>query len=174
MSCLIINGASRNNSVTNKVAQYISYRIDSIVISNIHGEISGCTGCKSCFNGNTCIIKDSYSDILKQIQKFDCIIVISPIYGFSMCSKARAMVERMSPQLEKINSIYLLTISGSHGYRGGDDLVTESFRRMCEYSSNSLCGYCNLITDDKCFEEIDISIIDKFIKEVYHGIKKSR
>ncbi|HWQ66392.1 MAG TPA: flavodoxin family protein [Methanospirillum sp.] len=57
-------------------------------------DISPCRGCNACEKLNQCVMRDGMDILHDQIIDADCIIVAAPIYCMSICSQAKALIDR--------------------------------------------------------------------------------
>ena len=66
--------------------------IEKIVL--VQSDIKPCRGCNSCEKTNKCAIRDDMDLIYDKICTADCIILAAPIFCMSICSQAKALVDR--------------------------------------------------------------------------------
>lgn len=57
-------------------------------------DIGSCRGCNACEKLNQCVKHDGMDLMHDQIIEADCIILSAPIYCMSICSQAKALVDR--------------------------------------------------------------------------------
>lgn len=70
----------------------IEVQIEKIVLGQ--ADIKPCRGCNSCEKTNTCAIRDDMDLIYDKISTADCIILAAPVFCMSICSQAKALVDR--------------------------------------------------------------------------------
>lgn len=58
-------------------------------------DIRPCRGCNACEKLNQCVIRDGMDQLHDQILEADCIILAAPIFCMSICSQAKALVDRV-------------------------------------------------------------------------------
>ncbi len=68
-------------------------KVEKIALSEY--DIKPCRGCNACEKKGVCVIKDDMPAILEKIRDADIVIVASPIYCMSVCSQAKAFIDRM-------------------------------------------------------------------------------
>lgn len=59
--------------------------------------ISPCDGCESCMKISMCKIKDDMQDIYPKLLESDGIILGTPVYFWSVCAQAKALIDRTYP-----------------------------------------------------------------------------
>ncbi|MBN1165977.1 MAG: flavodoxin family protein [Methanospirillaceae archaeon] len=60
----------------------------------VQSDILPCRGCNSCEKTNRCVIHDDLDTIYDKITSADCVILAAPIYCMSICSQAKALIDR--------------------------------------------------------------------------------
>lgn len=65
---------------------------EKIVLSDY--DINPCRGCNACEKKGVCVIKDDMAALLEKIKEADIVILSSPIYCMSLCSQAKAFIDR--------------------------------------------------------------------------------
>ena len=59
-------------------------------------KIGGCLGCNACYrNGGECVQKDDMAEIREKMLAADVIVLVSPIYFYSMTAQMKAVIDRM-------------------------------------------------------------------------------
>ena len=58
-------------------------------------KIAGCLGCNGCYrNGGECVLKDDMAEIREKMLAADVIVLVSPIYFYSMTAQMKAVIDR--------------------------------------------------------------------------------
>jgi multimeric flavodoxin WrbA len=66
--------------------------IEKIVLSDY--DIKPCRGCNACEKKGVCVIKDDMAALLEKIKEADIVVLSSPIFCMSLCSQAKAFIDR--------------------------------------------------------------------------------
>ncbi len=59
--------------------------------------IEGCRNCGGCSRSGRCVIDDGMTAIYDALDHADVVVLASPIYFCSLCSQAKAMIDRCQP-----------------------------------------------------------------------------
>ncbi|MBP2134295.1 multimeric flavodoxin WrbA [Methanomicrobium sp. W14] len=65
---------------------------EKIVLSDY--DLNPCRGCNACEKKGVCVINDDMAGLLEKIKEADIIVFSSPIFCMSICSQAKAFVDR--------------------------------------------------------------------------------
>lgn len=69
-----------------------SVQVTRVILND--ADIQPCRGCNACEKLNACVNHDGMDLLHDQIIAADCIILSAPIYCMSICSQAKALVDR--------------------------------------------------------------------------------
>ncbi|WFN36868.1 flavodoxin family protein [Methanomicrobium antiquum] len=58
-------------------------------------DVKPCRGCNACEKKGVCVIKDDMPALLEKIKEADIVVLSAPIYCMSVCSQAKALIDRM-------------------------------------------------------------------------------
>ena len=181
MNILILDGSTRQLGNTHKALFYIKGRLKKLghSLTIIEERVEDCTGCRVCYTDDkfkgSCVIKDAFKATYHN--KYDWVIILSPIYFFGLSANAKSMLDRLYYMSKEGLLLSSITFSGSlEKEYSGYDIVWEQLQRACNYCNMTL-GHCSNITT---FDEIlDIremkEELDYFISsnlEVLHEIKE--
>lgn len=105
MKVIAINGSPRKNGNTATLLKHAlegakSRGVDTMLVHLYDMNYTGCTSCFACKrkdgkNYGKCAFQDDLSNVLKEIEKADAIIMGSPIYFGSITGQMMAFLERL-------------------------------------------------------------------------------
>lgn len=127
-----------------------------------------CLACGYCRdNLNQCVRKDKLTPYIENIENYNGIVFISPVYFFSFTAQTKAFLDRLGAvdNWERL-SLTLITCSGSSGRMGGSELIAESLIRTCEWHNSKFIGHYNKVTGDDV-----LPISNKDTKALYNLIQ---
>lgn len=127
-----------------KVCEEEGHTVNHIYYSNT---MKPCTGCKACTKLGKCVIDDDITKALKQ--DFDAIVIVSPVYFFSLSSRAETFLNRLYSVKLDNKALGLILPSGSEGLEGGIDLIKSRFDRIDSYCGTATAPIFNKVTHDK-------------------------
>lgn len=135
MNILVLNGSPKKEKsntikITNAFLNGISEVSNNNVkrINTIDYNINHCKGCLSCMRTGKCIINDDMTDILEDFIWADMIIWSFPLYGYSMPSNLKALVDRTLP----LSSVSMKKV--------GDRYVHVTKKDFSKLKSVMICG----------------------------------
>lgn len=130
-----------------------------------------CTGCKACYKTGNCIIGDSISDALAE--KWQAIVIVSPVYFFALSSRAELFLDRLYSKDLNNTVLGLILPSGSKGYEGGVDLIRERFSRIDNYCGSHTVPIFNKVTADESLPvtEKDRKGLLKLLVNIERGVQ---
>lgn len=169
MKVLIYNGGTSNKNTNLVVNKYKDLCIDrGIEVVFLDDYFKDCINCQFCSKNKRCCIPDQLSEVLST-EKFDAVVIATPIYFFNFSGKAKSFLDRLYC-LDKSNLIFsILCVSGSPYEESGIDLVEEIMLRACEF-----CGSYSTSTFYKTtFDEYtghltdsDVFYLNRIIEEM--------
>ena len=115
---LILEGSPRRNGnsaiLSEEFARGAAEAGCSVEKVRITGKkIAGCLGCNACYrNGGACVQKDDMVEIREKMLAADIIVLVSPIYFYSMTAQMKAVIDRtyaFYQQLEGKTFYFLIT-----------------------------------------------------------------
>ena len=152
MNILALQGSPRPNGNTQAVlemvlaaAQKTGAQAETIQISALK-DLSGCMECFKCQDENEpgCAIKDGMTPVLDQALKADVIVWATPVFCWSLAWPLKIALDRFYSLFrikdgQEVESLLAgrkmaAVISAGGGEKDGADLVTETCRRMTEFS----------------------------------------
>lgn len=149
MNILLFNGGTSNKNtklVVNTFKNICEQKGHTVL--SLDGYFHDCINCGKCSEKGECCMNDDFTKVFRD-NKFDAIIIGTPIYFFHMSAKAKAFLDRLY-SVDLSGMIFgLICISGSPYYSGGTDLVVESMRRSCEYCDSFFAGVFQITTHDQ-------------------------
>jgi multimeric flavodoxin WrbA len=100
--------------------------------------IGGCRACGKCWSqGNACVFRDDFSELEPLVETADVLVLVSPLYWFSMSAQIKAAVDRLNaydaPNCQRplhIKESILLTCGdGSEVFDG----IIKTYSYMVDY-----------------------------------------
>ena len=96
---LIIQGGGRPNGNTAQLISAFTQGAESAghtveTVSLLKNEVKGCLGCNACRYGKPCVQKDAFNDLVPKIKSADCIVIVSPLYFWTVSARIKAFIER--------------------------------------------------------------------------------
>jgi multimeric flavodoxin WrbA len=76
-------------------------------------DIRGCTGCRACWEKETCSVKDDMWPIYEKMKQADGIIIASPVYFSSATSLVKGLMERTGYVAQKSGQRFRGKVGGS-------------------------------------------------------------
>jgi multimeric flavodoxin WrbA len=96
---LMIQGGGRPNGNTAQLVESFAsgakdagHQVEIVSLSKY--TVNGCLGCNACRYGKPCVQKDSFNDLVPNIQAADLLAFASPLYFWTISSKLKAFIER--------------------------------------------------------------------------------
>ncbi|MDU9375943.1 FMN-dependent NADH-azoreductase [Methanocorpusculaceae archaeon Sp1] len=65
---------------------------EKVVLSDL--SVAPCKGCGACERLGRCIQEDDFQDLSQKILAADVLVLASPVYSMSVCSQAKALIDR--------------------------------------------------------------------------------
>lgn len=100
--------------------------------------IAGCRACDKCWSqGNACVFRDDFSELEPLVETADVLVLVSPLYWFSMSAQIKAAIDRLyaydAPNcLRPLNikeSILLTCAAGSEVFDG----IISTYKYIVNY-----------------------------------------
>lgn len=138
--------------------------------------IGGCRACGKCWSrGNACIFRDAFSELEPLIESADVLVLVSPLYWFSMSAQIKAAIDRLnaydSPDCKrplKIKESVLLTCAGQSGDSGEFDGIINTYKHIIRYLK---CTNTGILTVANVQEKGDILKTDALLQAELLGRK---
>ncbi len=100
--------------------------------------IGGCRACDKCWSkGNACIFRDDFSELEPLVEAADVLVLVSPLYWFSMSSQIKAAIDRLyaydAPNCQrplKIKESILLTCAADSEVFEG---IIQTYNHIVDY-----------------------------------------
>ncbi|MDO5041576.1 MAG: flavodoxin family protein [Peptoniphilus sp.] len=189
MKILAIMGSSRKNKNTHKLLDIFKKRVvkekdeyKEVILKDL--KFSGCISCYGCAKKPFCIVKDDLTEVYKDIEEADMIILATPIYFNSLSGLAKNFVDRtqvywcrkyilkLPPIKEKIG---VALINGGaprqeHQFTGSE-LVLDHFFKVTSCKKHSIVEIDN--TDEYPINEENEKIME-LLDKVDYDFKENR
>jgi multimeric flavodoxin WrbA len=110
LNTVVLFGSPRLNGTTSKLLDAYVNAIPAEHRSNVKVfcayklNVGPCTGCKGCRESGRCVLKDDMTEIYSSIEKADVLIIATPVYNLSFPAPLKAVIDRLQPYWEKLNS----------------------------------------------------------------------
>jgi len=143
MHMVIVLGSPRVNGNSELLAKAVAEGLEKqggtveyIRLNNL--AIRPCQGCGGCDKTGACVIKDDMIPIYEQIDKADRLLVVSPIYFYSLSAQTKILIDRIQARWSRRYNLgqryrqgegrrgYLLATAASRGaklFEGGELIV---------------------------------------------------
>lgn len=87
---------------TNGVQQ-AGHHVDKIFLKD--KKINYCTGCGTCIDrGKSCPQKDGMAEVLDKMIAADVIVMVTPVYFYTMCAQMKTLIDRTCARYTEINN----------------------------------------------------------------------
>jgi len=99
-SIVVLSGTPRKDGNSAKLAEAFIEGAEAagkeITIFRVAGlQIGGCRGCEYCFrNQSVCVQQDDMPPILDALRKADALVLVSPVYYFSVTAQLKLAIDR--------------------------------------------------------------------------------
>jgi len=147
---------SNTSIIVNLVADKLRKKgveIKIVDVANLKYKTNGCIDCGGCQVSEKfeCVINDEASEILKEIPKYDFLILATPVYFFGANAQIKLILDRMQSfykfkETGTVNCISHLKIglisTAGGGINLGINLLDETMKTMCKYTG---VDYCSLL-----------------------------
>ena len=166
MRVLVVSGSPRLDGNTELLVEEFRKTLTkkghtSTYLHLYMGPIQACIHCDRCLD-ECPLPQDILTDVLKEITRYDVIVIASPIYFFGLTAKAKSFLDRLyMPNVkgELYNVMFAsILVSGDNFHTGGADLVVKSLKRVCNYCDYKWLGCIFKETDD---EKLPLSMKDR-------------
>jgi multimeric flavodoxin WrbA len=117
-------------------------------------ELKPCIGCNTCnksLHDYGCVHKDDMQAIVDILVKADVLVMATPSYTWQAATPLKTVMDRMIGLIKEnkgketiilnANQPYALIATCGDKIEEGIDLISESVKRMCEYSNRPYLGY---------------------------------
>lgn len=152
---LIVTGSPRKatHTTTQEMATTLNiilrkkgYDVTTLDLRQLKYE--GCNACGYCLHNTGCIIQDDLTSYIKEINKYDAIYLVFPIYNFGISALMQKFIERLNPYGESRHIGAVIVHGSEDDYSSGLDLVYESLARGIAYTGNIFFGAVSKVTYD--------------------------
>lgn len=125
MKILILNGSPRKDGNTAYIIKKLCNYADCTVISSYFEKYSPCCDCRSCIESGKCIYSDNIVCIIDNIDKYDAIVLASPLYYNQPTGSLLNMVSRFQLIFNTKRSLNK-KVGGIIVTGGGDTIVNSA------------------------------------------------
>ena len=181
MDMLIVLGSPRKNGNSELLAQQVAKGfeseggrvVDYLRLNNL--SIRPCQGCGGCDKSGICVIKDDMVEIYEQVDAADRLLLVSPIYFYSISAQAKIFTDRMQARWARRYNLkerfrqdedrrgYLLSTAATKGRK-----LFEGSEIVARYLFDAL--------DMKCGEPLLVNEVDDRgeVKEKAEELERAR
>ena len=166
MHMVIVLGSPRRNGNSEILAKAVAEgfegaggSVEYIRLNDL--AIRPCQGCGGCDKTGVCVIKDEMVDVYEQVDRADRLLIVSPIYFYSLSAQTKIFIDRMQARWSRRYNLkqrfrenegrrgYLLATAATRGQK-----LFESSELMVRYSLDAMdmeCGESLLVrgVDDR-------------------------
>lgn len=166
MHMVIVLGSPRRNGNSEILAQAVADGFQStggtveyIRLNDL--AIRPCQGCGGCDKTGVCVIKDEMVEVYEQVDRADRLLIVSPIYFYSLSAQTKIFIDRMQARWSRRYNLkerfrendgrrgYLLATAATQGQK-----LFESSELMVRYALDAVdmeCGESFLVrgVDDR-------------------------
>ena len=139
---VVLTGSARPNGNSDRLAQAFTEGAKDCgkkvtVFKAAELQIAGCLGCEHCFdNEGDCIQKDDMAEILIALKEADALVLVSPVYYFTISAQLKAALDRTYALLKvktpvKKAALLLACADETEDVAEGAILT---FQNICKYS----------------------------------------
>ena len=101
MNALIVNCSPVRNGATAEtagiIAEQISERYDIRSVCIDDYRFAFCRGCRSCHRTAECVMKDGAEELMREFDRADVIVCVSPSYWADVPGQFKAFIDRCTP-----------------------------------------------------------------------------
>ncbi len=106
---LIISSSPRRNGNSDSLAneflrgaQDVGHSVEKIFLKDKN--INYCTGCSVCYDTKKCVQNDDVAEILEKMVNADVIVLVTPVYFYTMSAQIKTLIDRCCPRYEEISN----------------------------------------------------------------------
>ncbi len=103
----IISSSLRNKSSSYTIAKKIeeaAHIKNDVSFIDLHNfNLNFCKGCLACQNTGKCVIDDDVKNVLEGVSLSDVIVLVTPIYFYSVSGQLKTFLDRLNPLYIKKN-----------------------------------------------------------------------
>lgn len=133
---LILSSSPRKNGNSDflanefmRGAQDTGHCVEKIFLKD--KKINYCTGCGVCYDTKKCVQNDDVAQILEKMVSADVIVLVTPVYFYTMSAQLKTLIDRCCPRYEEISNkqfYFILT-------------AADTDKSMLERTAESLRGF---------------------------------
>ena len=101
MNVLIINCSPVKNGATAEIVKIaeecIKEKYDTTTVCIDDYKFNFCKGCRTCHSTAKCIQHDDFDSLIKEFEKADIVICVSPSYWADVPGQFKAFIDRCTP-----------------------------------------------------------------------------
>ncbi len=130
---LILSGSPRKNGNSDmlcdafmKGALEAGHQVEKIRVAEKN--IGFCRGCYGCRSG-ACVLKDDMAEVLQKMIDADVIVLVSPVYFYSIDAQLKALIDRtVARWLEVKDKAFYYIMTAADGERASMETALACFR----------------------------------------------
>jgi len=140
-SIVVLSGTPRKDGNSARLAEAFIEGAEAagkeVALFRVAGlQIGGCRGCEYCFrNQGACIQQDDMKPILDALRQADALVLVSPVYYFSVTAQLKLAIDRFFALLEvgmPVKRAALLMTCGD-GSEAAAASSISMFHQICAY-----------------------------------------
>ena len=117
---VFINGSPKRSGATDEflsiLISYLNKKLFSHRTVNLSDySINYCSGCKICYQNGECVQDDGMDEIMREIDKADIIVTISPSYWGDITGQLKVFIDRCTPY-SNTHELHGILSEGKKGY----------------------------------------------------------
>ena len=104
-----------------------THQVEKVVLAE--KKINYCTGCYACKKNGQCAQKDDMAQILDSMIAADVIVLVTPVYFYTMCAQMKTAIDRTVARYTKItNKDFYFIVTAADSNKAALERTIEGFR----------------------------------------------
>jgi multimeric flavodoxin WrbA len=103
------------------------HQVEKVVLAE--KKINDCTACYACQKIGRCAQKDDMAQILESMMAVDVIVMVTPVYFYTMCAQMKTVIDRtVAKYIEIANKEFYFIVAAADPNKAALERTIEGFR----------------------------------------------